>query len=149
MTLRRSRRVALAAVVLPAALLAGCGGGLSAGPLDGGTEILGSVARRWIGIGCSLPAIWSQRELGRAVQWHQRRSIDSAKISRTYANGGARQLIAFDLVFVVKLIGRTGGFDAVDVYYHNANGHYHLHITNSLGLAAPKDYSRYCGSPPQ
>jgi len=199
LTLPRSRCGALAGVVLAAALLAGCGGGLSAGPLDGGDGNTGfcgpaldrhrvftagdmaviqnpgpsavldraSLSRQralrlldaWVvpvtgypsafgGVG-NWDGIPTQRELGRAVQWRQRRPIDGARITRTYANGGAHQFVAFDLVFVVKLVARTGGFDAVDVYYHNQNGHYHLHITNSLGLAAPKDYSRYCGSPPQ
>lgn len=77
------------------------------------------------------------------MQWRQRQPLDGATVPRTHANPGPHELLAVNLVFLVQMFGRVGGFDGIDVYYHNPAGHYHLHISNSLELTMPSD-TRAC-----
>jgi hypothetical protein len=75
----------------------------------------------------------SPRQVSAGVRWSQRQHADGARIPPT-----PRGHDVVDLVLVVKLVGKTGTADGVDVYYHTSGGHYHLHINNTLGLTTAR-----------
>jgi hypothetical protein len=178
MTLRRMAG-AMAATLLAAMSLAGCGGGdpVNTGPFGNG----GGVTEGWCSpaplktytaggiavIGNSGPAavidavrldhlrglrllatyvvpqtgrdefgdwngIPSPRELPLGVQWSKRQRAQGARIPPEHG------LDVTDLVLVVRLVGKVGSASGIDVYYHTADGHYHLHLNHSLELVSAR-----------
>ncbi|HXB46629.1 MAG TPA: hypothetical protein VNW50_02630 [Streptosporangiaceae bacterium] len=75
-----------------------------------------------------------QRDLPTGVLWFQRQRADGAHIPATPPKPAE-----VDLVLVIQLTSATGTYRGIDIYYHAADGHFHMHVDDMVTLRTKND----------